>query len=106
MGHQRPARAHLAYTALFGETETRRTVPTIVDEGQMAVSSQRVVYRGARRSVQIEWADLLELRVKPHSLLLAGPAGHLEVIVPMPHALGAVINLQFNRVAALNRDAS
>jgi hypothetical protein len=55
----------------------------------MSVTSERVVYLGDRRSLQIEWPDLLELRVKPHSVVLAAPHGITEVLVPLLRAVGS-----------------
>ncbi len=89
-----PLGDHFAYTALLGETQTVHQEPVVADRGRASLTSDRMVYVGPTRSLQIEWRDLLELRVKPHSIVLAGPQGLTDMIVPTPHAIAAVIKLQ------------
>lgn len=94
-----PLGDHLAYTALMGEKQTVYREPIVVDRGHASITTERIVYVGPTRSLQIEWRDLLELRVKPHSVVLAGPAGLTDMITPSPHAIAAVIKLQSRQLA-------
>lgn len=89
----------LSYTAILGGAKERtRMQKKITDSGAMSITSTRIVYWSPSRAFECRYDDLLELRRLPHSLVLLStklPTA-VEVIVPLPDAIAAVINLQTN----------
>ena len=73
-----------------------RTV--VVDRGAVSVTDQRVVYCGSTRAFETTHADLVELRGEPRSLVLLSTrySQSLNLIVAVPDAIAALINLQAN----------
>lgn len=88
----------LLYTVhLAGRAEIApRTV--VVDRGAVSVTDQRVVYCGSTRAFETTYADLVEVRREPRSLVLLSTrySQSLNLVVAVPDAIAALINLQAN----------
>ncbi len=90
---------HLELTAAVGERRRPRADAVVADRGLAAVTSERIVYLGELRSLQLAWGDLVDLQVTRRSVVLAGAHGVHELIVPMPEAVAAIARLQSGRRA-------
>lgn len=89
----------LLYTLhLAADQEEIRTQGVVADRGAVSVTDQRIVYWGSNRAFETTYADLVELRREPHSLVLLSThyRESLNLIVATPDAIAAVINLQAN----------
>ena len=98
----------LLYTAhLVGREEPApRTV--VVDRGAVSVTDQRIFYCGANRAFETTYAELVELRREPRSLVLLSTrySQSLNLTVAVPDAIAALINLQANIERARRRVTS
>ena len=96
----------LLYTVHPAGREELAPRTAVVDRGAVSVTDRRVVYCGATRAFETTYADLVELRREPRSLVLlsARYSESLNLNLAVPDAIAAVINLQANiRSGALSR---
>ena len=95
----------LLYTVHLAGREEIAPRTVIVDRGTVSVTDQRIVYLGSTRAFETTYADIVELRREPRSVVLLSTrySQSLNLIVSVPDAIAALINLQANIERALSR---
>ena len=88
----------LVYAVHLAGREEGAPRTVVVDRGAVSVTDQRIVYCGSTRTFETTYAELVELRREPRSLVLLSSrySQSLNLIVAVPDAVAAVINLQAN----------